>query len=88
MRYIYVLLVLGFLLSGCYMAKEMLEKAIESVNVSDTPLAPLFRGNFTWWKFVASVVSLAAGTYLVTRKIRLLLVTGFSKLNGKSDKSV
>jgi hypothetical protein len=76
MKYIYILLVFGLLLSGCYLGKEWLDQytvgGIENSG-NNTP-QPLSRGDFTWEEFVASIISLSAGTYLAVRKIRLLLV--------------
>jgi hypothetical protein len=93
MRYIYVLLVLMLFLSGCYLGKEWLKPQMTQMNTDEiTSPFPLGRDGRTmtkegmtlfsaWWEFVGSVVSLAAGTYLATRKIRLLLNNG---LNGRT----
>jgi uncharacterized membrane protein HdeD (DUF308 family) len=79
MKYIYILLIAVFLLSGCYLGKEFWEgvgDTAKGIVQGSEILRQAQDDNFTssWWQFIGSVISLAAGTYLVTRKVRLLIL--------------
>jgi hypothetical protein len=78
------------MLSGCYLGKDFWESVGNTttrIMQDNGVLRQAQDDNFIikWWEFIGSVISLAAGTYLATRKLRLLLL---KLLNEKSDKSV
>jgi uncharacterized membrane protein HdeD (DUF308 family) len=90
MRYVYILLVIGFLLSGCCLGKEFWEgvgNTAKGIVQGSEILRQAQDDNFisNWWQFIGSVISLAAGTYLATRKIRLWLATELKRLSDKSE---
>jgi len=79
----YILLITGLLLSGCYLGKEFwagVGNTAKGIVQGSEILRQAQDDNFinNWWQFIGSVISLAAGTYLVTRKIRLLILNFLS----------